>query len=56
MNKAPKERYTITLECPEHPLPGIQRLRAFLKLALRSAGLRCVKIEPEFDQKENPNV
>ena len=56
MSKIPKERFTITLECPQHPLPAIQRLRAFLKFALRSAGLRCIRIEPCMDQKDNPNV
>lgn len=39
------KRYTITLEAK----PGftIAALRKFLKLALRSAGLKCVRIEAD---------
>ena len=42
------ERFALVLQAVPDPdgAPSIIRLRRFLKMALRSFGLRCVKIEP----------
>jgi hypothetical protein len=36
----------LTLQPLPHALPASVRVRQLLKLALRSLGLRCVRIEP----------
>lgn len=41
------EQFTLTLRpLPGWDVPAIIRLRKFLKMALRSYGLRCVEIRP----------
>lgn len=42
-----QQQFTIVLsDTPGHDVPTIIRLRAFLKAAIRSYGLKCVRCEP----------
>lgn len=46
------ERFAITLEVLPGRVPGITRLRAFLKMALRAFGLRCIECRPVENARE----
>lgn len=41
-----RQRFEIVQEVLPGRVPGITRLRAFLKLALRAFALRCVELRP----------
>ncbi len=40
-----QDQYVVTLEAQPQAIPGVIRLRRLLKLALRSYGFRCRRIE-----------
>jgi hypothetical protein len=46
------ERFLVTLEAPPGGAPAAVRLRRFLKAALRSFGLRCVRVAPAGEGPE----
>ncbi len=50
-----KEAYHLTLVPVPDSVPGIIRLRRFLKLALRGFGLRCVSVEPVSEASGQPD-
>ena len=50
--QAAKARFALVLQAPDSGDAAIRRLRAFLKMALRAYGLRCVRCEPV--QEETP--
>lgn len=47
----PPERFALVLRAVPDPggVPAIIRLRRFLKMSLRSYGLRCVSIRPALE-------
>jgi hypothetical protein len=49
------ERFAIVLQATtdRDDVPAIIRLRRFLKMALRSYGLRCVEIKPADEQMDD---
>jgi hypothetical protein len=50
---ADRERFLVELEAEPHPAPAINRLRRFLKLALRAYGLRCTDIREVRHESNN---
>jgi hypothetical protein len=56
--KPPRERLALTLEALPNDAPPIIRLRRFLRMALRSYGLRCTRVvalpdDPQVAEKPN---
>jgi len=41
-----RSQFALVIQAPDSGDAAIRRLRAFLKMALRSFGLRCVRVEP----------
>ena len=54
--RAPKVTYKIILKPMDGPVDVTSRLKRLLKFALRSCGLRCLRIERHGNEKQSPRM